>query len=157
MPQCINCGFEPEENPDTHLGAICGAIARKAEREEQKAALKSKPKPIQKVSAKQAFINRQYSSSLKKRYQEAPKQKCAGCGAPAVCTAHIIAKSRLKLIGKPELIWNPKASFPACHACNLAIENPKGQEWKALANIEECLAFIEEHDPELHRKFMVNL
>ncbi len=157
MGLCINCGLEPIENHDTGLGAICGAAARKAEREEQKAALKGKPKPIAKVSPKQAAINRQYSGSLKERYQDAPKQKCAGCGAPAVCTAHIIAKSRLKVIGKEALIWNPKASFPACFSCNSAIESPKGQAWKSLANIEECLEFIKVHDPELHRKFMVNL
>jgi hypothetical protein len=157
MALCINCGLEPIENHDTGLGAICGAAARKAEREEAKAALKGKPKPIAKVSPRQAAINQKYSGSLRERYQDAPKQICAGCGEPATCTAHIIAKSRLKLIGKPELIWSVKASFPSCHACNLAIENPKGQDWKSLANIEECLAFIEQHDPELHRKFMVNL
>lgn len=157
LGKCLRCEYAPVENFDTGLCSGCGADDRKAERQQAKDALKPKPTGIKKVSARQAAINQKYSGSLKERYQDAPKQICAGCGEQAVCTAHIIAKSRLKVIGKPELIWSKKASFPACHSCNLAIENPKGQEWKALANIEECLAFIKEHDEELYQKFMNNL
>ncbi len=157
MSVCIRCGVEPVENKDTGLGANCSAADRKAERQAVKDAVKGTPKPIARTSPKQQQINTQYSKSLQKRYAGLGKQVCKGCGEPATCTAHIIAKSRLKVIGKPELISHPKASFPACYACNLAIENPKGQAWKGLANIEECLEFIKENDPELHRKFMVNL
>lgn len=161
IQECIDCGSTKIEA--NGLCAVCASRRRKEERLDKQNALK-KPsflqraqKPIAKTSPKQQAINRTYSQSLKKRYQDAPKQKCAGCGEPATCTAHIIAKSRLKLLGRPELISDPRASFPSCYACNLAIENPKGQGWKGMANIDECLEFIKKNDPELHRKFMVNL
>jgi hypothetical protein len=155
MGLCIRCGIEPIENKDTGLGAVCSAADRKAERQAVKDAIKGKPKPIARVSPKQQAINTKYSKSLHKRYAGLPAQKCQGCGEPATCTAHIIAKARLKVIGKEHLISDPRASFPSCYACNTAIENPKGQEWKGLANIEECLAFIEQHDKELFAKFTV--
>lgn len=150
--ECIDCGNPRIEANDRC--ASCNHRQRKLAREEAKPI---KTYKIPKASPKQAAINHQYSKSLKERYQEAPKQICKGCGESATCTAHIIAKSRLKVIGKPQLISHPAASFPSCYACNSAIENPKGHGWKALANIEECLEFIKKHDPELHRKFMVNL
>lgn len=94
--------------------------------------------------------------ALRERYQEGSGRVCEGCGAPATCSAHIIAKARLKTLHKAELIYDPRAFFPACYGCNSAIENPKGQAWKAMNNKEECLAFIQEHDQELYMKFILN-
>jgi hypothetical protein len=152
ITECIDCG-----NPRIEANDRCASCNHRQRRLAREEAKPIKTYKIPKASPKQHAINAKYSKSLKERYQEAPKQICAGCGEPATCTAHIIAKSRLKVIGRPELIHHPKASFPSCYACNTAIENPKGQAWKGLANIEECLEFIKQHDTELHRKFMVNL
>lgn len=79
---------------------------------------------------------------------------CEGCDSSrSVCRAHIIARARCKVIGKTELIWDYDNLFDACHACNLAIENPKGKAWKQLKNLDKCLSFIKLHDPELYTKF----
>lgn len=81
-------------------------------------------------------------------------QACQGCGIKiAVCKAHIIPRARCKVIGKTELIWEPQNMFDSCFNCNSAIENPKGEAWKKLKNINYCLAFIELHDKELFAKF----
>lgn len=79
--------------------------------------------------------------------------KCAGCGQPATCRAHVIAQARCKQIGKTELIWHLGNFFPSCFGCNSAIENPKGSAWKTLKNIDACIQFIYEHDMELYFKF----
>lgn len=71
----------------------------------------------------------------------------------AKCTAHIISQSRCKQIGKTELIWDIDNMFAATFESNAAIENPKGDAWKKLKNINYCLAFIELHDKELFAKF----
>lgn len=78
---------------------------------------------------------------------------CLGCGQQAEGHAHIISKRRCKLKGKTELIWNPENYFEACNKCNSAIENHKGKDWQLLLNIQKCLAFIKQHDPELYAKF----
>ena len=71
-------------------------------------------------------------------------------------SAHIIAQSRLKKLRKTELIWHPDLFFPGCIECNAAIENPKGDSWKSLLNIRECLIVIKKHDSELFQKFINN-
>lgn len=90
-------------------------------------------------------------------------QQCQGCGEKAQGSAHIVPQARCKQIHKTELIWEldkfrkPVNFFPACHKCNAAIENPKGDDWKYLDNIGECLAAMKEHDEELYNKFVVHL
>lgn len=79
--------------------------------------------------------------------------KCEGCGGIATNHAHIIPQSRCKKIGKTQLIWWTLNFFKACNACNLAIENPKGKDWRYLRNIDQCLLIIKGHDPELYTKF----
>lgn len=81
---------------------------------------------------------------------------CEGCRRAATSHAHIIPQARCKAIGKTELIWNRDNWFYGCFECNAAIENPKGQEWKDLLNIEKCLEFIKVHDKELYAKFITN-
>lgn len=101
-----------------------------------------------------AQIKQRYLASRKNKYEGSIAHRCEGCGATATCSAHIIPQARLKQLHKAELIYNPKAYFPSCYKCNSAIENPKGQEWKELKNIDRCLFFILQHDPELHSKFI---
>lgn len=99
-------------------------------------------------------IQSRYSKALREKYSGMPTPRCYGCGAPAAGNAHIIAKARLKVLHKTELIYDPRAFFPACQACNRAIENPKGSDWEKLFNVDECLNFIEKHDLELFSKFI---
>jgi len=179
MP-CNICGHSIIENKDTGLCASCGANERKAERNSNKP-IKSYQLP--KVSQRrkkeiiqgnpirhktpnlyycsdgsrvsQNKIDWKYQRAREKRYAGLSTKHCEGCGAMCNGSAHIIAQARCKVIHKTELIWNPKNFFPACSPCNLAIENPKGEAWKSLRNIEYCLEFIQAHDPELYRKFEV--
>lgn len=105
----------------------------------------------------ESTIKSRYSNALQDYYSGKPRPRCAGCGHEATCTAHIIAKARLKVLHKTELIWAiGEATFPACFGCNYAIENPKGEKWKYLHNIDYCLEFISLHDPELFAKFETN-
>lgn len=102
---------------------------------------------------KQSTIDFHYNRSKVAKYGGKEIRKCEGCGTLCNANAHIISKARCKLICKTELIWHFDNYFPACNKCNSAIENPKGKAWKSLNNIEKCLAFIKQHDPELFAKF----
>src|SRR3954463_3101864 len=102
-----------------------------------------------------ATIKRRYAKSRSEKYLFGQSAICEGCGSKAVCSAHIIAQARLKHLHKSELIYDQQAYFPACYACNQAIENPKGEAWKKLLNVEYCLEFIRIHDSELFLKFTV--
>lgn len=97
-----------------------------------------------------SYLNKAYH----KKYRGEPYPRCEGCGDEAQCSAHIIAQARCKQLGKTELIWNPSNFFPSCYLCNRAIENPKGKAWRELRNIQTCLEFIKQHDPELYTKFV---
>lgn len=103
----------------------------------------------------QKEINDNLTEAYRIKYTKGNSMTCEGCGGWADSSAHIIAKARCKQIRKTELIWNPDNFFPACFECNAAIENPKGQEWKTLKNIDQCIQFIYEHDKELYFKFEV--
>lgn len=106
------------------------------------------------IRVKQIFIDHKRSESYKLIYPQ-QTMMCVGCGInQAHGSAHIISQSRLKKLGLTELIWNPELFFPGCIICNSVIENPKGDAWRKLLNIEECLRVIEKYDPELHYKFV---
>jgi len=149
--------------------ATCNRAQRKAEKESLNP--KKKPVKIAKVGTSNTFrcsdglrVTQAYiDAHLTKAYSIQDKELgryahfCFGCGwAVSVGHAHIIPKARCKVLGKTELIWSKENFFPACHKCNLAIENPKGQDWKKLKNIEACMKFIMTHDPELYVKFQLN-
>lgn len=102
----------------------------------------------------QSTIERCYYNARVKKYSGLPTQRCHGCGGDPNGSAHTIAQARCKVIHKTELIWHPGNFWPACPECNRAIENPKGRSWRLLRNKDECLRFIEIHDPELYLKFM---
>lgn len=99
-------------------------------------------------------IRDRYRKAKEKRFEGYPAQICRGCGTMCAGCAHTIARARCKVLHKTELIWDPANFWPACHACNQAIENPKGEGWKDLINIGDLLDFIEKHDPELYTKFV---
>lgn len=101
----------------------------------------------------EGIIRQRYATSRRSKYGDQKVRKCQGCGTDCTGNAHIIAKARCKAIGKTELIWDKRNYFPACSACNQAIENPNGKAWKSLMNIEPCLLFIKEHDLTLFAKF----
>lgn len=101
----------------------------------------------------QRMIDRNRSEAYRKEHEENPTYWCEGCGQLAQCHAHIIPQARCKSIRKTELIWDPKNWFQSCFKCNSAIENPKGEAWKKLKNIDRCIQFIYDHDPELFFKF----
>lgn len=90
---------------------------------------------------------------LKQTYSEIDDCFCCGCGQVGNSHAHIIPQARCKHIGKTELIWHRDNIFWSDFKCNQAIENPKGKAWKRLRNIDKCLLFIKQHDPELFAKF----
>lgn len=102
----------------------------------------------------QKEIDKKRSEAYKLKYQDNPHPIDEGFREKrAECTAHIIAQSRCKKIGKTELIWDIDNMFPATFESNLAIENPKGDAWLKLHNKDYCLRFIQLHDAELFAKF----
>lgn len=106
----------------------------------------------------QAEIDKRRSEAYRIKYQDNHCPIDEGFREQrAQCTAHIISQQRCKQIHKTELIWDIENMFAATHESNRAIENPKGQEWKKLKNLQYCLNYIEKHDPELFQKFSVNL
>lgn len=107
----------------------------------------------------EAVINKRLSEAYRRKYEGETHPMCAGCGIkPAQGSAHIIPKTRLKYdLRSADLIYNPELFFAGCHDCNKAIENPKGQNWKKLCNLQECLYVIAKYDPQLYQIFMNNL
>lgn len=103
----------------------------------------------------QAEIDKRRSEAYRIKYQDNHCPIDEGFREQrAQCTAHIIPQYRCKQLKKTELIWDIDNMFAATHESNRAIENPKGQEWKRLKNIQYCLNFIEKHDLELYAKFI---
>lgn len=105
----------------------------------------------------QRQIDRNRSEAYRKDYEENPSMWCEGCGQLAQCHAHIIPQARCKQIRKTELIWAKSNFFRSCFKCNSAIENPKGQAWRDLKNIEKYLIFMIHNDRELFNKFAVQM
>lgn len=106
----------------------------------------------------EATIKRKLGEAYCEKYIGEPSGCCEGCGSNNVNgSAHIIAKTRCKYdLHMTELIWNPINFFRACSACNRAIENPAGDAWKQLRNLDHCLYVIEKYDKELYQKFLNN-
>jgi hypothetical protein len=181
----LNCICEPGQLHERNgHSASCNRLSRKLEsdlaKEEQRTKAKlealkqpKKQQSIAKVGTKNLFecsdgskvtqteINKRLSAShvqifrSKEFGNEQLPRVCKGCGAICHSTAHIIAKARCKVLRKTELIWYIENQFPACFACNAAIENPNGTAWTKLNNIQTCLQFIMEHDPQLYIKFQL--
>jgi hypothetical protein len=100
----------------------------------------------------ESTIKANYSVAIREKYQGCTVWLCEGCGAPAMGSAHIIPKSRLKILHKTELIWHPKMIFPACPKCNMICENVSSEEIKTLKNYETVKTIMELHDPERAKK-----
>jgi 5-methylcytosine-specific restriction endonuclease McrA len=88
------------------------------------------------------------SKAYKEHYMFEPLGKCEGCGAPATCTAHIIAKARLKVLHLTSLIWNPEVWFRSCYRCNTTAENPSSEDIKHLLNFDRILEVTSKYDVE---------
>lgn len=101
-----------------------------------------------------ATIKKRLSQAYREKYGDSGHPPCEGCGHPAQGSAHIIPKARLKTLGLSDLIYAPFMFFSACYSCNSKIENPKGEGWKDLCNLQECLSVIEKYDKELYSKFV---
>jgi len=96
----------------------------------------------------ESAIQAKYSKALRERYQDAPNQRCHGCGEQAVCSAHIIPKARLKQLHIAEMIFNPVMFFPACFKCNTIAENISSERITTLKNYQEIKVIIMLYDPE---------
>lgn len=162
--ECTN----PIENPDTGLCSSCGREKRRADKEASRP--KKKPARIAKVGTKNLFecsdgtkvTQDQINYRLGVCYHNMDLlmigaiEKCEGCGYTlGLSHAHIIPQARCKRLRKTDLIWCPGNIFYGCFACNAAIENPKGQEWTKLKNIQRCMQFIMENDQTLYAKFQI--
>lgn len=104
----------------------------------------------------QRQIELKRSWAYRNKHNDNPEYWCHGCGQRAQGNAHIIPQARCKQLNKAELIWNWDNFFPACHKCNQAIENPKGESWKKLNNRKKFMLFLMVHDRELYMKFLLN-
>jgi hypothetical protein len=97
-------------------------------------------------------------SQINNRYRWSKEKKYAGITTTLLCEGcqketgndndHTIAQARCKVIGKTELIWNPKCYVWSCRKCHHEWENFKSGEWVRHKNVEERLRFLKEHDPE---------
>lgn len=108
-------------------------------------------------SYSEATIKANLSKAYKEHYLFEPTGSCEGCGvADGVCSAHIIAKARLKVLKLTSLIWNPKLFFRSCYKCNQICENPSSDEIKNLLNYDRILEVTREFDPETYNKLLLN-
>lgn len=96
----------------------------------------------------EAMIKANLSRAYKDHYLFEPSGSCEGCNDEGVCTAHIIAKSRLKVLKLTSLIWNPIVWFRACYQCNMIAENPESDAIKELLNYQRILEVTEMYDKE---------
>lgn len=101
----------------------------------------------------EASIHQKYSVAIRMKHVGQSWFTCQAClSAKAVDNSHIIAKSRLKQLHKTELIWHPNSFFDACRRCHGIWEDYKSGEWILFKNVEQCLKFLKEHDPEGYQK-----
>lgn len=96
----------------------------------------------------EATIKANLSRAYKEHYLFEPSGACEGCGEPATCSAHIIAKARLKVLKLTSLIWSPKLFFRSCYRCNMVCENVSSEEITTLFNYDRIKEVLYEYDPE---------
>lgn len=103
------------------------------------------------VSEKQ--IQQKYSVAIRQKHVGQDFFTCQAClKARAVDNSHIISKARLKQLHKSDLIWHFKAFFDSCRDCHRKWEEYKSGDWINFANVDQCLKFLKEHDPEGYQK-----
>jgi len=97
----------------------------------------------------QATIDRNYAKARQKKYAGITcVLPCESCGQPSNDNDHTIAQARCKVIGKTELIWDPK-NFPrSCRQCHREWESYKSGAWLKHGNRDERLAYLKKHDPD---------
>lgn len=87
----------------------------------------------------QATIDRRRSQTYRELYEGEPHPMCAGCGAPAQGTAHLVPQKLCKSEGVTEYCWLEVNMVPACHSCNGLLESYKSDEVKSLFCYEQLL------------------
>jgi len=106
----------------------------------------------------QATIDRRRSLAYKVEAEQLYSMVCQGCNIEwATDHSHIISQANCKVLGKAELIYEPKNWFRSCRECHHIWENKKSGKFGNLKNIDELLTFLEIHDPEEYRKRMIYL
>lgn len=106
-------------------------------------------------SYSESAIKANLSKVYKEHYLFEPSGSCEGCGDAGVCSAHIIAKARLKVLKLTSLIWSPKLFFRSCYKCNMICENPSSDEIKKLLNFDRILEVTRQYDPETYNKLTI--
>ena len=96
----------------------------------------------------EATIKTNLSKAYKDFYLFEPMGSCEGCNGEGVCSAHIIAKSRLKKLKLTSLIWSPELFFRSCYSCNLICENVSSEEILNLLNYDRIKQVIFKYDKE---------
>lgn len=98
-------------------------------------------------------IKQKYSVAIRLKHQGQSFFTCQAClKEQAVDNSHIIAKARLKQLHLTDLIWHPMAFFDCCRRCHGLWEDYKSGDWVHFHNVEQCLRFLKEHDPEGYQK-----
>lgn len=103
-------------------------------------------------SYSEATIKANLSKAYKGRYLFEPSGSCEGCNGQGVCSAHIIAKARLKVLKLTSLIWSPELFFRSCYRCNMICENPSSPEILELLNFDRIEQVLFKYDKESYAK-----
>jgi hypothetical protein len=99
----------------------------------------------------QATIDRKRSETYRELYEGESHPTCAGCGAMAQATAHLVPQSVCKKEGKSEYCWLPINMVPACHSCNSRLESYKADDVKDLYCYEQLLEITQLISPQRYR------
>lgn len=102
------------------------------------------------VKITEATIKTRLSKSYREKYNG--NECCEGCGERAQGSAHIIPKSRLKILGLSDKIYHPDFYFASCYKCNTICENVSTIEFTRLMNYPTIVEVIKKYDYERYTK-----
>ena len=102
-----------------------------------------------------ATIKQRRSRVYRELYEGNPHPNCAGCGAPAEGSAHLIPQKVAKESGMSELCWTPINIVPACHKCNSILESYKSEKVKKLRCYDRLLEITRKYLPERYNKMIL--
>lgn len=101
----------------------------------------------------ESTIKANLSAAYREHYLFEPSGSCDGClVADGVCSAHIIAKARLKVLKLTSLIWSPELFFRSCYTCNQCVENVSSLEILELKNFDRIEQVLFKYDKEFYAK-----
>lgn len=99
----------------------------------------------------QSTIDSKLSQCYRERHEFGENSVCTGCGAKAQDNSHTISQKRCKEIQKVCLIWDPRNIESLCRTCHRVWENG-GEPAEDLFCYEDCMIFVQQHDPEGYNK-----